>query len=206
MSEVSFYFDFSSPYGYLAAERMEEFESRVGVTVIWRPFMIGAAFKHTGQTPLLSQPIRGKYFRHDMERCARLQGTPFNIPENFPYSALVPTRAFYWLDSRSPALARRFAKDIYRGYFADGLDMANPENVFAAATRHSINPGEMRLAVESQRWKDRTREVTDEAIALGAFGSPFFFYEDEPFFGNDRLDQLEQWISLRRSTADNQSI
>jgi 2-hydroxychromene-2-carboxylate isomerase len=202
MSEISFYFDFSSPYGYLAAERMEKFESRVGVPVIWRPFMIGAAFKQTGQSPLLSQPIRGTYFRHDMERCARLQGTPFNIPANFPYAALVPTRAFYWLDAQSPALARRFAKDVYRGYFSDGLDMANPENVFAAATRHSINPGKMRLAVESQRWKDRVREVTDEAIALGAFGSPFFFYEDEPFFGNDRLDHLEQWISLRRNTAD----
>tara|TARA_E500000318_G_scaffold56896_1_gene52894 strand:- start:771 stop:1391 length:621 start_codon:yes stop_codon:yes gene_type:complete len=205
MSEVSFYFDFSSPYGYLAAERMEEFESRVGVTVIWRPFMIGAAFKQTGQSPLLGQPIRGKYFRHDMERCAKFQRTPFKIPENFPYSALVPTRAFYWLESRSPALARRFAKDIYRGYFADGLDMANPENVFAAATRHSINPSEMRAAIETPRWKNHTREITDEAIAMGTFGSPFFFYEDEPFFGNDRLDQLEQWIKLRKELGGSQS-
>ncbi|MFV1850271.1 MAG: 2-hydroxychromene-2-carboxylate isomerase [Thalassospira sp.] len=205
MSEVTFYFDFSSPYGYLAAERMEAFESRVGVTVTWRPFMIGAAFKQTGQSPLLSQPIRGTYFRHDMERCARLQNTPFHIPENFPYAALVPTRAFYWLESRSPMLARKFAKDIYRGYFADGLDMANPENVFAAASRHSINVSEMRAAVENQRWKDHTRTVTEEAISLGAFGSPFFFYEDEPFFGNDRLEQLAQWISLRKETAGSQS-
>ncbi|PKR56988.1 2-hydroxychromene-2-carboxylate isomerase [Thalassospira lohafexi] len=202
MSEVRFYFDFSSPYGYLAAERMEEFESRVGVKVIWRPFMIGAAFKQTGQSPLLEQPIRGDYFRHDMERCARAQNTPFCIPQNFPYSALMPTRAFYWLESRSPALARKFAKDIYRGYFADGLDMSNPENVLAAATRHSINPGEMRAAVEEQRWKSHTRDITDEAIEMGAFGSPFFFYEGEPFFGNDRIDPLEQWIKLHKSRND----
>ncbi|MBO6581047.1 MAG: 2-hydroxychromene-2-carboxylate isomerase [Thalassospira sp.] len=207
MSEVSFYFDFSSPYGYLAAERMEDFEKRHGVTVVWRPFMIGAAFKQTGQSPLLDQPIRGPYFRHDMERCARLQNIPFQIPNNFPYAALVPTRAYYWLESRSPMLARKFAKDIYRGYFADGLDMSNPENVFAAATRHSINASEMRAAVESQKWKDHVRAVTEDAIKMGAFGSPFFFYEDEPFFGNDRIDQLAQWISLRKlalgSTTDN---
>lgn len=204
MSEVSFYFDFSSPYGYLAAERMDEFEARTGVTVIWRPFMIGAAFKQTGQSPLLEQPIRGPYFRHDMERCARLQKTPFAIPENFPYAALVPTRAYYWLASTSPTLARKFAKDIYRGYFADGLDMSDPENVFAAASRHSVDVGEMRAAVESQTWKDHVRTVTQDAIKMGAFGSPFFFYEGEPFFGNDRIDQLAQWISLRKSTASSQ--
>lgn len=199
MSEVRFYFDFSSPYGYLAAERMDEFETRAGVKIIWRPFMIGAAFKQTGQSPLLEQPIRGAYFRHDMERCARTQNTPFRIPDKFPYAALMPTRAFYWLESRSPALARKFAKDIYRGYFADGLDMSDPENVLAAATRHSINPGEMRAAVEQDRWKSHTRDITNEAIEMGVFGSPFFFYEGEPFFGNDRLDQLEQWIKLHKA-------
>lgn len=205
MSEVSFYFDFSSPYGYLAAERVEEFEERTKTTVVWRPFMIGAAFKQTGQSPLLHQPIRGPYFKHDMERCARLQNTPFAIPENFPYAALVPTRAFYWLEEKSPKLARKFAKDIYRGYFADGLDMSDPENVFAAASRHSVDVSEMRLAVESQKWKDHVRTVTEEAIAMGAFGSPFFFYEDEPFFGNDRMEQLAQWITLRKSAAASQN-
>ncbi|WP_033067573.1 2-hydroxychromene-2-carboxylate isomerase [Thalassospira australica] len=202
MSEVSFYFDFSSPYGYLAAEQMDAFEQRLGVSVIWRPFMIGAAFKQTGQSPLLDQPIRGPYFRHDMERCARLKNIAFRIPDNFPYAALVPTRAYYWLEENSPKLARLFAKDIYRGYFADGLDMSDPENVFAAATRHSIDVSEMRAAVESQKWKDHVRKVTEDAIAMGAFGSPFFFYEDEPFFGNDRMDQLEQWISLSKGTQD----
>ena len=202
MAEVRFYFDFSSPYGYLAAERMDEFESRVGVKVLWRPFMIGAAFKQTGQTPLLDQPIRGPYFRHDMERCARAQNTPFCIPDKFPYAALMPTRAFYWLESQSPALARKFAKDIYRGYFADGLDMSNPEHVLAAATRHSINASEMRVAVEQDRWKSHTRDITAEAIEMGAFGSPFFFYEGEPFFGNDRLDQLEQWIKLHKAQTN----
>ncbi|MCC9625540.1 2-hydroxychromene-2-carboxylate isomerase [Thalassospira sp. MA62] len=198
MSEVVFYFDFSSPYGYLAADRMDAFEARIGIPVIWRPFMIGAAFKQTGQSPLLQQPIRGDYFRRDMERCAEIQNTPFKIPDNFPYAALTPTRAFYWIESLSPELARTFAKDVYRGYFADGLDMSDLEIVAATASRHSIDPGALRKAVQSQRWKDHARTVTETAIQKGAFGSPFFFYGDEPFFGNDRMDQLAQWISLHK--------
>ncbi|WP_339863230.1 2-hydroxychromene-2-carboxylate isomerase [Thalassospira alkalitolerans] len=200
MSEVTFYFDFSSPYGYLAAERIDAFVDSTGITVNWRPFMIGAAFKQTGQSPLLSQPIRGDYFKRDMERCAKLQNTPFHIPANFPYSALTPTRAFYWIASTKPATAIKFAKDIYRGYFADGLDMSDPETVFATATRHSIDAGDLRRAVENPKWKQHVRKVTDEAIARGAFGSPFFFYEDEAFFGNDRLEQLEHWIKLHNQT------
>ncbi|WP_417844187.1 2-hydroxychromene-2-carboxylate isomerase [Thalassospira sp.] len=194
MSELDFYFDFSSPYGYLASERIDDFAARCGVTVHWRPFLIGAAFKQTGQSPLISQPIRGDYFRHDMERCARLQGTPFKLPAKFPYAAVAPSRAFYWIDSFDTKLAQKFAHDIYRGYFADGLDMSNPETVIATATRHEIDAGALRNAISDQKWKRHLREVIDQAIARGAFGSPFFFYRDEPFFGNDRMDQLEQWI------------
>lgn len=195
MTEILFYFDFSSPYGYLASERIDELAERTGVKVLWRPFMIGAAFKQTGQIPLIEQPIRGEYFKHDMERCAKLQNTPFHLPENFPYSALAPTRAFYWIDSRDHGVAKRFAHDIYRGYFADGLDMSDIETVLAVGTRHGIDATEMRAAVANPHWKKHTRHITDEAVAKGAFGSPFFFFGDEPFFGNDRMDHLEQWIA-----------
>ena len=72
----------------------------------------------------------------------------------------------------------------------------------ATATRHSIDAGEIRAAVENPKWKQHVREVTDDAIARGAFGSPFFFYEEEAFFGNDRLEHLERWIKLRKQISD----
>lgn len=197
MSDLDFYFDFSSPYGYLASERIDGLAERCGVTVHWQPYLIGAIFKQTGQSPLVEQPIRGDYFRHDMERCAKLQGTPFQIPARFPYAAIGPSRAFYWIDSFDPILARQFAHDIYRGYFADGLDMSAPETVIATATRHGINANDLRNAMSDPKWKQHLRDVITRAVERGAFGSPFFFYEDEPFFGNDRMDQLEQWIKSR---------
>ncbi|MDP2700080.1 2-hydroxychromene-2-carboxylate isomerase [Thalassospira sp.] len=197
MSEITFYFDFSSPYGYLASERIGDVAARTGVKIDWRPFMIGAAFKQTGQEPLLQHPIRGPYFRRDMERCARLQNIPFMIPEKFPYSALAPTRGFYWIASYDRDAAVRFAHDIYRGYFADGLDMSDPEVVIATASRHEINASDMRDAIAAPKWKQHVRDMTEEAIGLGAFGSPFFFFDGEPFFGNDRIDQLEHWIVAR---------
>lgn len=194
MPELDFYFDFSSPYGYLASERVDALAERCGLSVYWRPFLIGTAFKQTGQSPLTEQPIRGNYFRHDMDRCARLQGTPFKLPEKFPYAAVAPCRAFYWINSFDPKLAQKFAHDVYRGYFADGLDMSNPETVIATATRHGIDAGRIRHAMTDPKWKQHLREVNEQAIERGAFGSPFFFYKNEPFFGNDRMDQLELWI------------
>ena len=197
MSDVDFYFDFSSPYGYLAAERIDGLAERCGVKVNWKPYLLGAVFKQTGQTPLIGQPIRGDYFRRDMKRCAQLQGTPFQLPAKFPYAATAPSRAFYWINSFDPAIAKRFAQDVYRGYFADGLDMTNPETVIASATRHDINADDIRSAMNDPKWKQHLRNIITGAIERGAFGSPFFFYQDEPFFGNDRMDHLEQWIKNR---------
>jgi 2-hydroxychromene-2-carboxylate isomerase len=114
VAPIDFYFDFSSPYGYLASYRVDEIAAEFGRAVAWRPYLLGVAFKNTGQSPLVSQPIRGTYALRDMERTARKQKVPLILPEGFPMATMAAGRAFYWLDGRDPKRAVDLAKALYR--------------------------------------------------------------------------------------------
>src|SRR5215471_14608236 len=108
---IEFYFDFSSPYGYLASTRIDAIAAKHGRQVTWRPFLLGAAFKVTGQQPLVEQPLRGDYSRRDFARSARLLGVPLKMPEPFPFFGLAASRACYWIEDAGQANA--LAKAIY---------------------------------------------------------------------------------------------
>src|SRR5688572_6519084 len=92
---IDFYFDFSSPYGYLASTKIEDIAARHGRSVLWRPILLGAVFKTTNQQPLTTIPVKGDYAKRDFERSARLAGVPFRQPSKFPISTTAPARAFY---------------------------------------------------------------------------------------------------------------
>ncbi len=89
---IEFFFDFSSPYGYIASRRIDDLGARHGRAVIWRPILLGAVFKLTGMTPLTEIPMKGDYAKHDFARTARLHGLPFAMPEPFPFSGLSAKR------------------------------------------------------------------------------------------------------------------
>src|SRR5882724_11406653 len=114
---IDFYFDFSSPYGYFASARIDDIAGRHGRTVTWRPILLGAVFKITGQQPLPTIPLKGTYAKRDLERCARLFGLPFRFPTNFPIASTAASRAFYHLAENDAALARKLARALYAAYF-----------------------------------------------------------------------------------------
>ena len=191
---LEFFFDFASPYGYLASLQIDALAARHGRTVRWRPFMLGAAFKETGQSPLPQQKIRGPYHLHDFMRSARRIGAPFRMPEPFPFAALAPSRAFYWLEDRSPTLAREYAVAVYRTVFAEGRAVGDVAAAVAAGTAIGVDSTELTAAVGDPAVKEKLRQATDEAIARGVFGSPFIFVDGEAFWGHDRLPQIEEWL------------
>jgi len=188
---IDFYFDFSSPYGYLASTRIDALAARHGRNVTWRPFVLGAAFKVTGQQPLVEQPLRGEYAKRDFARSARLLGVPFKLPERFPFFGLVASRACYWIEDA--ARARALAKAIYHAAFGEGLDVTPVASVAEIARKLGIEGVEQ--GVEKPETKAKLREATDEALARGVFGSPFFIVDGEPFWGHDRLEHVERWLA-----------
>jgi 2-hydroxychromene-2-carboxylate isomerase len=192
---IDFYFDFSSPYGYLASARIDDIAARHGHVVAWRPFMLGVAFKTTGQSPLTEQPLRGQYHLRDFNRSARLIGVPFKLPDPFPFPALAASRAYYWLLDRDPKQAKALARAVYHAVFGEGRDMRAAAAVAAVGQGLGINPDALQAGIESPAIKERLKVETEAAIARGVFGSPFIFVDGEPFWGHDRLDHVDRWLA-----------
>jgi 2-hydroxychromene-2-carboxylate isomerase len=191
---IDFYFDFSSPYGYLASTRIDALAAKHGRSVVWRPHLLGAVFKVTGQQPLPAIPLKGGYARHDLARSARLFGVPFKLPTKFPMGATAPSRAFYWVNDTDPALAKKLAQALYRAYFAEDRDISSPEVTCEVAGPLGVDKGRLAQALNDPAVKERLRIEVDAAIGRGVFGSPYFVVDGEPFWGSDRLDQVEKWL------------
>ncbi len=191
---IEFYFDFSSPYGYLAAQRIDEIGERHGREVAWKPFLLGAVFKTTRSEPLLGIPMKGDYARVDLPRAARLMGVPFTLPSPFPFMSVAACRAFYWLSGRDPATAKALAKAIIDASFGEGRDMSGAAAVLETAGSLGVDPEQLGAALQDPAVKDRLRAEVDEGIGKGDCGSPFVFVDGEPFWGHDRLDHVDKWL------------
>jgi 2-hydroxychromene-2-carboxylate isomerase len=191
---IDFYFDFSSPYGYLASRRIGEIVARHGRGVRWRPMMLGAAFAATGGKPLVEMPLKGDYAKRDLARTARFWGIPFAMPRQFPVVTLAAARAFYWLEETAPSLAVPFAEAAFAALFAEDRDIAQPSVVAELVRSVGADAEAGSAAIGTPAIKARLRAETEAAVARGVFGSPFLFVDGEPFWGADRMDQVERWL------------
>ena len=195
MTMIDFYFEFASPYGYLASTQIDRIGARHGREVRWLPIMLGAAFKKTGAQPLMHTPLKGEYMMQDLPRFARLLGVPFTAPPVMPANSLAASRAMLWLEADDPELAKRLAKAVLAAHWGEGRDIGSPEQVAEIAKeRVGIEQGALLAAVADPAIKQHLRDQTEAAIGRGVFGSPFIFVGGEPFWGADRLDQVEAWL------------
>ncbi len=192
---IDFYFDFSSPYGYLASQRIEALAAKHGRTVNWCPILLGAIFKITGGAPIPQLPLKGEYGMRDFVRSAKFHAIPFKYPSNFPISGVSPARAVVWLKSKDPAKVGALTKALYTAFFVDDVNISDAENVIKVAASIGCNADEVRAAINDQAVKDKTKLEVDAAIAKGVFGSPYMVVDGEPFWGMDRLDQMEKWLA-----------
>jgi 2-hydroxychromene-2-carboxylate isomerase len=193
---VEFWFDFSSPYGYLASHKIDALAARYGRAVDWKPMLLGVVFKRVGTAPLTSFPLKGEYSKRDLERTARFRGIDdFRMPATFPIATQAPARIVVWLRQSDAALAKRVAKRLYRGYFFDGIDISNPDTAASIAAADGVDAQAARAAVDDPAVKDAFKRDVDEALTRGVFGSPFVFVDGEPFWGFDRFDQIERWLA-----------
>jgi 2-hydroxychromene-2-carboxylate isomerase len=192
---IDFWFDFSSPYGYLMAERIDAVAARHGRQVRWHPILLGVIFQATGaRPPAEGTSAKALYTANDFRRSARFLGIPYNPPSRFPLPTQNAARAYYWLHGQDCGLARRYAQAVYRAFFVDDQDISSPETVLAIAAGLGIDREALAVALQSPEIKARLKAEVDQALAIGVFGSPHVIIDGEPFFGADRLPQIERWL------------
>jgi 2-hydroxychromene-2-carboxylate isomerase len=192
---LDYYFDFSSPYGYLASHKIDALAAKHGRDVNWRPVLLGAVMKITGGAPLPNIPLKGDYARRDFLRSARLHDVGFHLPSVFPIASQAPARAFYWLNRTDPARAKQLAAALFKAYFVDDVNISNPEDTVAVSAKFGLDADAVRAALNDAAVKELVKSEVDAAIKLGVFGSPYIIVDGEPFWGMDRFDQIDKWLA-----------
>lgn len=188
---IEFYFDFASPYGFIAAMEIDALAERVNRKVVWRPFLISAVYKKYGQSPL-EHPAKRAYVNEiDAPRTARARGLMLKRPDGWPQHSLPPSRIFYWMEATDPQLAAKFAKAAYEACWLKGKSTADADAATDVAMSFGFQRSDIVAGMQAQVTKDRLVRESDSAVERGVFGSPFFIVDGELFWGSDRLEQLE---------------
>ena len=192
---LQFHFDFSSPYGYLASEKIEALAARHGRRIDWRPMLLGVAFKATGSQPLTMIPLKGDYAARDFTRTARMLKIPFAMPSTFPIPSQAPARVMLWLkETKGVEAAKAYARAAYRKFFVDGVDICAPAIAAAVAGAFGHDREAAAAAIDDPTYKAALKNEVETAIGRGVFGSPFIVVDGEPFWGADRLPMVEEWL------------
>ena len=191
---IQFYFDFASPYGYMAATKVSALAAKHGRSVEWKPILLGVVFKVTGGVPLPNAPLKGDYSRLDMERSARLFNIPYKLPSKFPIASQSPARVIYWLESQGAARQEAVTLALFRAYMVEDRDISSPETAADVAATVGLNRQKVLDVIADPVMKEKLKAETEAAIARGVFGSPYILVDGEPFWGFDRLDHVDRWL------------
>jgi 2-hydroxychromene-2-carboxylate isomerase len=198
MSRATFYYDFNSPYSYLAAERISGLFAEAELEQPeWQPISFGHLLRTTGRRPW-SLPPEGPDPDHlaEVQRRADERGLPKVVyPEGWPIEnySLNPIRAAIYAKESGRVVS--FTLACFRQVFAAGRDMSDLDNVLVAAAACELHPKAVTKGIETQSVKDKLRTATDEAIERGVEGIPTVAVGDELFWGDDRLEEAVQAAS-----------
>ena len=191
---LDFWFDFASTYSYPAAIRIRPLAREAGVTVRFRPFLLGPIFKAQGwdTSPFNVYPAKGQHMWRDLERVCADLALPFRRPEPFPQNSLLAARiALVGLDRE---WGEDFCVGVYRAQFGKGGRIDSADAIAAILAGMQIPAAPVLEAAQSDANKSRLRTQTEEAQKLGLFGAPSFITTGgELFWGNDRLEQALRW-------------
>lgn len=191
---LDFWFEFASTYSYPAAMRIGALAAARGVTVRWRPFLLGPIFKAQGwdNSPFNLYPSKGRYMWRDLARICMALDLPFVQPKPFPQNALLAARVAL------AALAQDWGEDfccaVFRAQFADGRDIGATSTIADILGALGQDAEAVLAQSQSDANKAALRAQTEQAARLGIFGAPSFIAADgELFWGNDRLEAAMEW-------------
>jgi 2-hydroxychromene-2-carboxylate isomerase len=196
---IRFYFDFASPYAYFALDGVDRLAARHGRSVDWRPVLVWAVLKAHRIAPPLDALAKRSYFRIDMPRSAAFYGVEYRHPETLPLSSHRAARLYYALMEREPERARRYGREVFAAFFARGEDISDERELVRIAGRSGVDAQAAREGMNGDIGRRRLAAAVDSAVTDNVTGSPFFIVDGEPFFGADRLPQIDWRLSQSRT-------
>jgi 2-hydroxychromene-2-carboxylate isomerase len=186
---LEFYFDYGSPYSYLADTQVEAIAKRAGATLIRKPMLLGGVFKATGNASPMTVALKSQWTAFDMPMWARHYGVPFQRNPFFPVNTLALMRGA--AAAEIDGVFERYHRAVYKAMWVDGRNLNDMKEVAAVLTEAGLDAAKFAARIQDQDVKDRLKQTTEEAVARGVFGAPTCFVDNMMFFGNDRLPFVE---------------
>jgi 2-hydroxychromene-2-carboxylate isomerase len=202
MTELECFFDCSSPWTYFAFESLLRMQDEIGVTIRWRPLLVGGIFNAVNPSVYNSRdapvPAKAAYSKKDQQDWARYLGLPIHYrPTVFPVNSVKAMRACIVLEPEGKLVP--FARAAFKAYWVDDKDISQVNVLTEIFRALDIEAEKLLAAIDRQPVKDALRTNTQEAIDRGSFGSPTIFVGgDDMYFGNDRMPLIRDAVLRRR--------
>ena len=200
---VEFFFDVGSPASYLAWTQLPALCARHGATLRYRPMLLGGVFQATGNSAPALIPAKGRYLFADLARYAARYDVPFGLPPGFPNNSLLLMRGLIATQAQDPQRFEALLEVLFNGMWAQRRNLSDMAVLEPTLRDAGFDPAAFIALAGDAQVKTALREVTEEAVARGVFGAPTCFVGEQMFFGQDRLDFIEdalrQPASMRSS-------
>jgi 2-hydroxychromene-2-carboxylate isomerase len=190
---VEFLFDFGSPTSYLAYKRLPAVLARTGATAIHTPMLLGGIFKATGNASPATVPAKGRWMNADLARWAARYAIPFTHNPYFPINTLHLMRGATGLIGDERFVA--YCDAVFDAMWREPRNLGDPAELAPVLRRAGLEAEAFRALIERDDVKQRLKAATEEAVARGAFGAPTFFVDGELYFGQDRMDFVEEALA-----------
>lgn len=190
---IEFYFDFGSPTSYLAHHRLKEVSAQYSVGIDYKPVLLGALFKATGNASPITVPAKGKYMFADLQRYAKMYGVQLEINPFFPINSITLMRgavAALKLDCFS-----RYVDTLFDAMWSKPVNLGDLEVLQQVLTDAGLDAESILTQTQNDSVKEELKQRTGEAIERGLFGCPTMFVDGEMFFGQDRIFFIEKILS-----------
>jgi 2-hydroxychromene-2-carboxylate isomerase len=194
MTRIDYYFSVLSPFTYLAGLGLEEVAARRGAQIVYKPADIMKLFAETGGVPVPKRhPSRIAYRRQELLRISARRGLPLNLqPAHWPTNPLPASKAIIAV-AQSGGDAGKLAHAFLRAVWAEERDIGDPATVAAILAENGHDDAALAPAMDAAEATYHAN--TEAALAAGVFGAPFYVVGDERFWGQDRLDFLDEYLA-----------
>jgi len=191
--QLEYFYDFVSPYSYLAQSQIPALIERTGAALVYRPFFLGGVMQSTGNSPPATVPAKGKYMGADIPRWLGRYGLTLKFNPHFPVNTVKAMRgALVALDRGE---IEPYNRTLFAAMWQRELDLAKIEVLEQVIDKAGLDAAAYLDRIGHEAIKEGLKANTAEAVDRGAFGAPTFFVEGEMFFGNDRLDFVEETLT-----------